>query len=202
MRSIAKKIATTVAGGIVLLGALAFNSSKVEAATINYDLTIDLFSGESFTGMFSFDDSNLTGVGEEALLPADNVKVTLPIFGEIITEEDDIDFEEGLFPAVNFSDGEFLGLDILAAANVGEPEFGGFLVVGNDFSFITTEYFDLLGPGSLPVEGFQEIAGTVSYELQTETTPESTSILSLLTLGAIGAGSIWKKKKSHQPSKV
>lgn len=196
MRSIKNKIAITLTTGMVLTGSVALNSSNVQAATVKYNFTVDLFSGESFEGMFSFDNSTLTGRGAESLLPteeAGNVKVMLSIFGENITEEDDVDFAEGLFPAVNFSNGNLIGLDILAPVEVGEPEFGGILVQNSNFSLITTEYFDLLGTGIVAVEDFQEFRGTVSYQLTT--TPEPASILGLLTVGMIGAGSTVKKKQ-------
>lgn len=194
MRSIKNKIAMTIATSMVLTGSVVLNSFKVQAATVKYNFTIDLLSGESFAGMFSFDDSTLTGRGQEDLLPieeAGNVKVNLSIFGENLTEEDDVDFAEGLFPAVNFSNGNLIGLDILAPVEVGEPEFGGILVQNSNFSFITTEYFDLLGTGIVEVDGFQDFRGTVSYQLAT--TPEPASLIGLLTVSMIGAGSAMKK---------
>lgn len=190
IKNIATAILTTTA-----LTSIIVQTSEAQAATVKYDFTIELFSGESFEGILSFDDSPLTGVGNETLLPLEdegNVQVNLTIFGENITEVDDVDFEEGLFPTVNFSDGELVGLDLLASVDVGEPEFGGFLVRNEVFSFLTNEYFNQLGPGSFPTDNFEDIRGTVSYE--STTTPEPTSTLSLITLGFIGAGFMFKTR--------
>lgn len=186
-------IFTSILAGVVL------QTSPTQAATVEYDFTIDLFSGESFDGMFSFDDSTLTGIGFEALSPLENeanIQVDLSIFDQNITEADDVDFDEGFFPAINFFNGELVGLDLLAPVEIDEPGFGGILVRNDVFSFITDEYFTLLGPGSFPTGNFEDIRGTVSYQLSTTdstTTPEPASILGFITLSFASIGSIKNK---------
>ncbi|HEY9801630.1 MAG TPA: hypothetical protein V6D25_14835 [Leptolyngbyaceae cyanobacterium] len=120
--------------------ALAVSLTTVElkptqAAIINYNFTVNATSGANpgqYFGSFSYDDSNLTGVGDESLDVSNGLlSVKFDYLGTQYTEVDDVDYETGLAPAVSFRDGQLLGLSYLVedqffiGGDLDDPFVGG-----------------------------------------------------------------------------
>ena len=187
MRNINLSIATTV----LVLGVLAVGNHPVQAATITYDFTVDVFfgplSGNTFAGWFSFDDTNLTGVGSEVLdIPNDDLKIEFSFLGETF-DRDDESFE--IFdrippvPSISFLDGVLEGLSY----RVDE-------VRGTNLSAIPdpVQDFTILGSGF----GYRTVDDTIFLEGKVQYKqrgiPEPST---LLAIGILGAGFLLKTKR-------
>lgn len=159
-----------------ILSLSVINANPVNAASIIYDIEVSIDSGflvgETYSGFFEFDDSNLTGIGAEFLSVSN---ISFDFDGLNYTETDALADTE-----VVFFDGDFLGLSFST---------------DEDFSFIPGLFdlggaffaYDIAGSG----------AGDIAYTLrQTSTsTPEPTAVFSLLALGAAGCSGVLKKRK-------
>lgn len=154
---------------IIKLGIWQMNENLT--ASLGFDIT--LFSGQNFDGTFSYDPSVITGNGEELARIEDdlgNFELTVDIFGQTFTEEDDIDFGDGdpPFPFATFEDGEIQGIDYLPPADdVGVEGFGGFFIRQSELLVVEDAYFEVAGQGltPVPVAGFNtELIGIVNYE--------------------------------------
>ncbi len=165
MNRIGQKLA--LAFGVVL------TATSVQAATITYDFTVSVDSGpllgNEYSGVLSFDDSGLSGSGEE-FLAVDNLEFSFE--GVDYTETDGT-------PEVLFFNGDFLGLSWSA----------------DDFSFIPG-FFELSEAYFAYDVDSGAGAGDISYMLFDDTTtPEPTGVVSLLALGIFGLGSLVKQKQ-------
>ncbi|PZD70718.1 Leukotoxin [Acaryochloris thomasi RCC1774] len=156
-----------------------------EESMNSFEFDVTLFSGQNFDGDFSYDTSVITGNGEELARIEDDLgdfKLTLNIFGETFTEENDIDFGDGEppFPFATFEDGEIQGIDYLPSADdVGVEGFGGFFIRQSELLFVEDAYFEVAGQGltPVPVAGFNtELVGIVDYEGQAFNTVAGTEI--------------------------
>ncbi|NEP04280.1 MAG: PEP-CTERM sorting domain-containing protein, partial [Okeania sp. SIO4D6] len=89
----------------VVLGLAVINTNPVNAASITYDFEVNnldgSLAGETYSGFFEFDDSALTGIGEEFLSVSE---LSFDFLDVNYTETDG-------FPKVVFLDGDFLGLN-------------------------------------------------------------------------------------------
>lgn len=137
-----------------------------EAEIINYDITVEIDSGalagNIYFGSFSFDDDLLTGIDSELV---DLEDFSFNFAGTEYTLTDDPN------AGGEFLDGELLGLDFNAAEI--------FSFVPGFFS-IDESFFAYDNPQPA---GF----GSVTYTLQNaESVPESSALLGLFTLVALG----------------
>ncbi|MGD1704764.1 PEP-CTERM sorting domain-containing protein [Dapis sp. BLCC M229] len=155
-----------------ILSFAVINTNPVNAASIIYDFEVSIDSGslagETYSGFFEFDDSNLLVS-----------QFSLDFEGVNYTEDDLID------PEV-FFDGQFLGLitDVIDT----DVEFSFLEAVPEINEPAAFIYF---------IDG-QEAAGDIEYTLRPDTpvsTPEPTAVFSLLALGAVGGSGVLKKRK-------
>ena len=165
-------IATTT-----VLSLSVIHTNPVSAASIIYDFEVSIDSGvldgETYSGFFEFDDSALTGIGDEFLSVSE---LGFDFLGVNYTETDSLSDPEAVF-----FDGDFLGLNFSA------DEFS-FLTGFSDLSEAFFEYDIVGGTG----------AGDIVYTLRSDTpvsTPEPTTVFSLLALAAVGGSGVLKKRK-------
>ena len=89
------------------------------AKPITYDFTVEVsqgsLAGSIYTGSFSYDDEQLTGVGKEEIGVTDGLKVQMNFFGEDYTEADDRDYPG--FPKLIFENGNIQYLDFWVEPN-------------------------------------------------------------------------------------
>lgn len=101
----------------VALSLAAAEVKPTQAAVFNYNFTANVTSGANpgqYFGSFSYDDTNLNGVGEENLDVSNGLlSVAFDYLGTRYTEVDDFDFVSGIAPLVSFNDGNFVGLSYL-----------------------------------------------------------------------------------------
>jgi len=157
-------------------------AKPTQAAIVNYNFTVNDTSGANpgqYFGSFSYDDSYLTGIGEENLDVSNGLlSVVFDYLGTRYTEVDDIDFPTGTAPLVSFRDGQLLGLSYLV-----EDQFfiGGDLdtpfVGGNNFYSIVSA--DLLSANQV---------GTVTYS----TVPEPLAVFGTAIASAAG---LWVNRR-------
>ncbi len=167
MTNLFQKFAFVTASTVV--GMAVINSNPVHAASISYDVEVIIDSGsltgETYTGFFTFDDSRLTGIGEEFLSVS---QISFDFNGVNYTETDDF-----FGPEVLFFDGDFLGLSFSTDA---------------EFSFIPG-FFDLEESFfSYNISGEVDGAGDINYNL----VPEPLTILGTMT--ALSFGGFFKRK--------
>ena len=179
-------------------------ATAADAATYQFKATLDegfFLTGapeigveprpEFYVGLFSFDDSELTGVGLESFGREANLEVSLTNDPRV-DQTLDVRFPD--FPTVSFQDGELLGLDWFAVyhpfTNVPELDYPGDFVRisgtqltdGFDPTFYTPE-----DEPRAPILG----SGIVSYER----VPEPSAILGMVIV-AITIGCYRKKAVS------
>ena len=142
-----------------------------------------------YNGQFSFDNSNLTGVGFESLGVDDGLSIALFSDSRINAEDDE---RYPAFPTVNFFDGELLGLDYHVIYHpftaVGDYSGDFFHFSNGDFTdgFDPTFYTPEDEPRN-PILG----SGTVTYEA----VPEPTTLIGLLGLGGWFLTSTLQRRK-------
>ncbi len=170
-------------GSVVAIATTILTSTVVEtaqAATVAYTLegtvTSSPLTNQTYSGIFTFDDTSLTGVGAE-FVTVDKIFVNFN--GSTFTKAD-----ATATPDVSFFEGDFLGLSF--SVSQAPPPFSfsfipGFFDVTE--SFLTYEQDGLSGDGN------------VTYT--SVSVPESSSLVSLLGFGVLGLGlSIFGKQKS------
>ena len=170
-------------GSVVAIATTILTSTFVEtaqAATVAYTLEGTVTSGpllnQTYSGIFSFDDTLLTGMGEE-FLTVDQIFVNFN--GSNFTKADATDI-----PEVAFFEGDFLGLSFSVAQD--NPPFSFSFIPG---FFDVTESFLTYEQGGLSGDG------NVTYT--SVSVPESSSLVSLLGFGLLGLGfSIFGKQKA------
>ena len=86
-------------------------SSHAAPVTVVLDAEVIFgdFAGEMATGTIIFEDSLISGVGDESINAADGLDVEFFVFGQMFTEDDDIDFDDK--PSLDFLDGEIIAFD-------------------------------------------------------------------------------------------
>ncbi|MGK7927241.1 MAG: PEP-CTERM sorting domain-containing protein [Spirulina sp.] len=189
MRNIKRGIAATV----MVLGLLAAGNNPVRGATIAYDFTVEVFfgplSGNTFAGWFSFDDTNLTGVGSEVLdIPNDNLKIEFS-FLEKTFDQDDESFEIYIdrtlpVPSVSFLDGVLEGLSYRVdevrgthLTPIPDP-VQDFTILESGFGYRTWKDDKIF------------LYGKVTYEQKNVPEPGT-----LLAIGVLGGGFLLKTKR-------
>jgi hypothetical protein len=172
--------------------ALAFSLATLEAkstqaAVVNYNFAVNATSGANpgqYFGSFSYDDSNLTGLGEESLDVSNGLlSVAFDYLGTRYTEVDDFDFPTGLAPLVSFRNGQLLGLSYLVenqffiGGDLDTPFLGGNI-------FYSIESADLFTATQV---------GTVTYS----TVPEPLAVFGTAIASVAGLWSTRRQKRSQ-----
>jgi hypothetical protein len=110
----------------VFLGLMLLCCSGVQAATVTYDLFVEVlsgpFTGTTGSGSFSYDDSTLTNIGEETLTTAvgdGGLTLELTVFGQTFIHSDDIDFSS--YPRLVLIDGVIQYLDFIVSEDGMNP---------------------------------------------------------------------------------
>lgn len=171
----------TVAAAISLAVA---GTKPVQAALVNYDFTVNATSGDNpgeYFGSFQYEDSTLTGIGDENLGVSNGLSILFNYLGTQYTEVSDFDYP--LSPVVSFTNGSLLGLSYLV-----EDQF----FIGDDPANPNTggtKFSSILSADLLSVIE----VGTVSYS-QGQPVPEHTTIGGIAIAGIIGLCLKRKKK--------
>lgn len=91
-------------------------------ATTTFDLDVEVllgdFTGTTGTGSFSFDESLIGGSGSESLGP-DQFTLELTVFGQVFTEDDDVDFPD--YAQLLFEDGLPIAIDFIVEGIIIAP---------------------------------------------------------------------------------
>lgn len=168
--------AAVITSGLVLSLAVQ-QVNPAQAATVNYNLagTIQngLLTGQTFSGTFSYDDSLLTGSGFETLGVS---QVNLSFLGSTFTAANDDSYPDS--PTVEFSDGNFLGLNFTVSSST--PEFSLIPAFGN-----TVATFSYIGTND-------DGSGTIQYTVVP--VPESSTVLGII---AVGMGGFFIRRKGQ-----
>jgi len=98
---------------LIFIALIIAMSASVQAAPVTVLLEGEVlfgdFTGEFATGTLSYDDTAITGVGDESISDAEGLDVEFTFFGQVFTESNDIDFPS--LPSLDFSDGMIVGFD-------------------------------------------------------------------------------------------
>ena len=159
-------------GVAVALAMSAGSAGAITTHTFEGTVIGGPFAGTTGSGSFTFDETLLTGIGDEFLTPLDGVLMDFTIFGQAFDETSDIDSPD--FPELIFEDGDIVALDLIIDEDLGvsnpvpidEPGVFSisFLdltpVVGGAFDF-STEIFinDSFGGPPVPEPGAMALLG-------------------------------------------
>jgi len=211
MKTFVTKLTAIAATSAALSIAVSFNASKADAAMFN--LNWQGSGGYSATGSFSFDDALQGQLITKNELDSLNISFfdasnTLLQSFNYANPASDTEFNfnfnsatgtilqsgayaspTGVDLGIGFFAGE-TGIDFYTSdgnATIGAPPVGT-LILENDLAAGACATF--------PATGCERLStgGTLVASVVTTAVPEPTSVLGLLALGAIGAGSAFKKK--------
>ncbi|MEH2266823.1 MAG: PEP-CTERM sorting domain-containing protein [Nostoc sp.] len=164
--------------------AICVGAKPTQAALVNYGFTVDATSGDNpgqYYGSFQYEDSTLTGIGEETLGVSNGLAIAFDYLGTRYTETSDFDYP--LSPVVSFTNGNLLGLSYLVedqffiGDDLNNPNRGG-----TKFSSILSA--DLLSATEV---------GTVSYS-KGQPVPEPMTLGGSAIAGVMGLCLKRKKK--------
>ncbi|UBF27428.1 hypothetical protein K9N68_05630 [Kovacikia minuta CCNUW1] len=152
--------------GIVALH-LTVNTQPAQTFSLTYNFTVNIttgtYAGNSYTGAFSYDNSNLTGSGLEFVSPTQgNLGVLFNFLNRTYTQAQDRDAVSG-FPRVYFRNGNLLGLSFLVVPPTANPGF--FFVPDETPGFNSGFYL-----GSTDTTYGQRV-GSIAYALQPDPDP-------------------------------
>ncbi|NER29158.1 MAG: PEP-CTERM sorting domain-containing protein [Symploca sp. SIO1C4] len=170
-------VATT--GAALTLAAIDANPAHALKFKSNFtvDITTGDLAGNSYEGYLTFEDSELTGTGNETVV-AD--KVSFDFNGLTYTEKQDFYYPSA--PFVEFDSGTFLGLNF--------SPFDDFFALPFDLINDSLEYF-AHNSGEVAVSSLGGGVGSVTYT-EPEAVPEPATILGL---SVIGLGFLLRKKQ-------
>ncbi|NEP00769.1 MAG: PEP-CTERM sorting domain-containing protein [Symploca sp. SIO2E9] len=179
MPRIWQKIAVATTGAALTIAAIDANPAHALRFKSNFtvDITTGDLAGNSYDGYFTFEDSELTGIGNEEVV-AD--KVSFDFNGITYTEEQDFDYPNA--PLVEFDGGSLLGLNFVP--------FDEFFALPFDLINDSFQYF-AHNSGEVVVSFQGEGVGSVTYT-EPETIPEPATILGL---SVVAAGLLLRKKQ-------
>ena len=142
----------------ILLLAFMLLPASSALALITEPLSGEVFigpaTGEMALGSFTYDETLITGVGDEEIDAIDGLLVELTFVGKTFFETDDIDFDS--FPILGFEDGLPVFLDFVVddtdgvGTEIDDPRMDGFFMIeiipdpvggffGEIFTFIIPE---------------------------------------------------------------
>jgi hypothetical protein len=106
---------------------LTANAEPAQAFNITYSFTVNItsgtYTGNSYTGAFSYDNANLTNSGLEFVSPtAGNLGIQFNFLNKSFTQNQDRDASFD-FPRVYFRNGNLLGLSFLVVPPTASPGF-------------------------------------------------------------------------------
>jgi hypothetical protein len=169
---------------VIAMSVATVGAKPTQAALVNYGFTVNATSGDNpgqYYGSFQYEDSTLTGIGEETLSVSNGLSISFNYLGTQYTEANDFDYP--LSPVVSFTNGNLLGLSYLVedrffiGNDLGNPNRGG-----TKFSSILSA--DLLSATEV---------GTVSY-FKGQPVPEPMTLGGTAIAGMMGL-SLKRKKK-------
>lgn len=168
----------------IAISVAAVDTKPTQAAVVNYNFGVNATSGSNpgqYFGSFSYDDSLLSGVGEESLAINNGLlSLAFDYLGTTYTEVDDFDYPS--YPALSFQNGSLLGLSYVVedqffiGGDLDNPNTGG-------TRFYTIASADFLSATQV---------GTVSYSR----VPEPLALGGTAIASAIGLWVNRKKKAS------
>ncbi|MBD2682515.1 MULTISPECIES: PEP-CTERM sorting domain-containing protein [Nostoc] len=178
---LAKDISVAAFAVAISVAAVA---KPTQAALVNYGFTVNATSGDNpgqYFGSFQYDDSTLTGIGEETLGVSNGLSILFNYLGTQYTETSDFDYP--ISPAVRFTNGNLSGLSYLVedqffiGNDPGNPNTGG------------TKFYSILSADLLSTTE----VGTVTYTKSTPV-PEPMTVGGIAIAGAMALGMKRKKK--------
>ncbi|MDF5707866.1 MAG: PEP-CTERM sorting domain-containing protein [Nostoc sp. S4] len=180
---LAKDISIAAFAVAILVAAVA---KPTQAALVNYGFTVNATSGDNpgqYFGSFQYDDSTLTGIGEETLKVNNGLSILFDYLGTQYTQASDFDYPAS--PVVTFTNGNLSGLSYLVedrffiGNDPGNPNTGG------------TKFYSILSADLLSTTE----VGRVTYTKSTSV-PEPMTIGGTAIAGAMALGMKRKKKVS------
>ncbi|MDZ8238830.1 MAG: PEP-CTERM sorting domain-containing protein [Nostoc sp. ChiQUE01a] len=165
---------------------LAAVAKPTQAALVNYGFTVNATSGDNpgeYFGSFQYDDSTLTGIGDETLGVSNGLSILFDYLGTQYTEVSDFDYP--VSPVVSFTNGNLGGLSYLVedqffiGNDPGNPNTGG------------TKFYSILSADLLSTTE----VGTVTYTKSTAV-PEPMTVGGIAIASAMALGMKRKKKVS------
>jgi MYXO-CTERM domain-containing protein len=78
------------------------------------------YAGTVGTGTFSYDDEHIVN-GDETLGPPESLRLTLTVFGQTFDETDDVDYNSGEYPSLQFEGGVPAFLDFYVDETAAPP---------------------------------------------------------------------------------
>ncbi|WP_445633265.1 PEP-CTERM sorting domain-containing protein [Nostoc sp. DSM 114161] len=157
-----------------------------QAALVNYGFTVNATSGDNpgqYFGSFQYDDSTLTGIGQETIGVSNGLSISFDYLGTQYTEASDFDYP--VSPVASFTNGNLLGLSYLVedrffiGNDPGNPNTGG------------TKFYSILSADLLSTTE----VGTVTYT-QSTPVPEPMTVGGIAIASAMALGMKRKKKVS------
>ncbi|MEM1170984.1 MAG: PEP-CTERM sorting domain-containing protein [Cyanobacteria bacterium P01_H01_bin.35] len=142
-----------------------------------------------YNGQFSFDNSNLTGVGYESLGVDDGLSIAL-FSDSRINAEDDERYPD--FPTINFFNGELLGLDFHVIYHL-FTAVGDFS--GDFFRFSNGDFTDGFDPTFYTLENEPRNPILGSGTVTDESVPEPATLIGILGLGGLFLTSTLQRRK-------
>ncbi|MGF1937740.1 MAG: PEP-CTERM sorting domain-containing protein [Nostoc sp. ChiQUE02] len=164
--------------------AVAAVAKPTQAALVNYGFSVNATSGDNpgqYFGSFQYDDSTLTGTGEETLGVSNGLSILFDYLGTQYTEASDFDYPSS--PVVSFTNGNLLGLSYLV-----EDQF----FIGNDPvnpNTGGTKFYSILSADLLSTTQ----VGTVSYS-KSQSVAEPMTVAGIAIAGVMGLCLKRKKK--------
>lgn len=113
---------------VTAISVVAIAPKPVQAAIVKYNFTVTSDADQYF-GYLKYDDSTLTGLGNEIIGVENGLAVTFNYLGNTYTEKDDPEYD--FFPIVTFDNGKIQGLSygvldkFVIGSDVDTPEIGG-----------------------------------------------------------------------------
>jgi hypothetical protein len=197
-QTLLKTLWTTIAGIVTLGSVVAIKPAQAFSVTYNFTVQITsaayerqgLMNGATEYGSLTYDNANLTGIGNEYVsAAAGSLTLEFNFLNKLYTEQDDLNYGSDAYfyqyPVAFFSNGTLLGLDFLTVpsqAQLSQNELG-FRIFRDLFYVGATDNFN---SGTL--------AGIVTYS-NSAAVPEPSEVGgTIVALSALGFGIMRKAR--------
>jgi hypothetical protein len=197
-QTLLKMLWTTIAGIVTLGSVVAIKPAQAFSVTYNFTVQITsaayerqgLMNGATEYGSLTYDNANLTGIGNEYVsAAAGSLTLEFNFLNKLYTEQDDLNYGSDAYfyqyPVAFFSNGTLLGLDFLTVpsqAQLSQNELG-FRIFRDLFYVGATDNFN---SGTL--------AGIVTYS-NSAAVPEPSEVGgTIVALSALGFGIMRKAR--------